>query len=53
MKYLNKYIMFSPNELVDISHKNLSWINARGDLGANEICRNFMEENETFIKFKD
>ena len=52
-KYLEKYIIYSPNELVELSHKNISWIKARGDLGANEICREFMKENDDFIKFKD
>ena len=52
-KYLDKYIMYSPNELVELSHKNLSWIKARGKFGANEICREFMKENDDFIKFID
>lgn len=51
-KTFSKYADMSPSELVDKSHLNLSWINARGDLGADEPCKNFMKEDDTFIKFK-
>ncbi len=52
LEYFNKYNVFSPSELVDMSHKNLAWIKTRGTRGANEVCSEFMIEDENFIKFK-
>lgn len=52
-KYLVKYIDFSPAKLVSESHKNISWINARGDLDQYAPSKTYMKEDETFIQFKN
>lgn len=53
LEYLTKYINFSPAKLVSKSHKNISWINARGDLDQYDPSTTYMKEDETFIQFKD
>ena len=50
-KYLDKYKYKASTTLIDESHKNLSWINARGDLDKDEPCNTYMKEDESFIKF--
>lgn len=51
-KWFDKYEFYSSSKLITKSHKNLSWINARGDLDENTPCRTFMIEDETFLTFK-
>lgn len=51
-KYFDKYKNYSPSTLVDKSHKNVSWINARGDIDPDDICHTYMEEDDAFTKFK-
>ena len=41
----------APSTLVDESHRNLSWINARGDLDKDEPCNTYMKEDKSFIEF--
>lgn len=53
LKYYEKYNKFTATELVEKSHKNHSWIKARGNLGENDICKEFMIENEDFLKFDE
>ena len=48
----DKYKNYAPSTLVDMSHKNISWINARGDIDPDDICHTRMKEDDTFIKFK-
>ena len=50
-KYLEKYRYKAPSTLVDESHRNLSWINARGDLDKDEPCNTYMKEDKSFIEF--
>lgn len=50
---LNKYVNLSPFSLVDKSHKNVAWINARGDLDCDTPSNTFLKEDETFIQFKN
>lgn len=50
-KYFDKYYNYAPSTLVDMSHKNVSWINARGDIDIDAVCHNRLAEDETFIKF--
>lgn len=53
LKYYNQYDKYSTRELVDLSHKNKAWIIARGNCGVNEPCKNFLEEDSTFIEFEN
>lgn len=53
LKYFKKYEDKEPSWLIDKSHKNLSWIKARGNLGINDICKEFMIEDDNFLKFKE
>lgn len=50
--YFEKYCNYAPSTLVDMSHKNLSWINARGDIDDDAVCNNYLKEDQTFIEFK-
>lgn len=52
-QYFEKWNKFSSSELVEKSHKNKAWIIARGNLGKDEVCRNFLSENEDFLKFNE
>lgn len=49
----DKYVKFSPRELVRRSHANKSWINARNGKDDDEPCENFLEEDESFTTFID
>ncbi|WP_027123706.1 hypothetical protein [Mycoplasmoides pirum] len=51
--YFEKYAGESKEWLIDESHKNVAWINARGSLGSDEICKEYLIEDENFIKFRD
>lgn len=51
-KYFSEYCNYAPSTLVEMSHKNLSWINARGDIDCDSVCNNYLKEDKTFIKFK-
>lgn len=51
-KWFNKYKNKSASWLINESHRNKSWINARGNLGIDEICREYLKEDETFIQFE-
>lgn len=51
-KYYEIYKNDSPTELIEKSHKSLSWINARKGYAATEICKIPLEENETFTIFE-
>ncbi len=50
-KYLDKYIDKTPNELVELSHKNKAWIKARKGYAKDAVCKEYMDENESFIEF--
>lgn len=50
--WFEKYKNYSANELVNKSHKNISWKNARGDLDDDSPCKTYMLENESFLKFE-
>lgn len=50
-KLFDKYSKYSDSELIEYSRKNKSWINARGDLGTDEICKKYLVEDKTFIEF--
>lgn len=50
-KYYDKYKNFSPNELVDISHKSLAWNNARKGYSDTQICKVLLEEDQIFTTF--
>ncbi|MDE5599882.1 MAG: DUF4065 domain-containing protein [Ureaplasma sp.] len=52
-KWYEKYSNFSASQLVELSHKNESWIKARGDKSPDEPCRNYMIEDKTFCTFID
>lgn len=49
--YLDKYKNYTIDELINESHKNVSWINARAGIPEMERCTKFMEENGDFIRF--
>ncbi len=49
--WYEKYSNMSPSALVDFSHKNQSWIKARGNCEADEVCKDYMNEDELFIQF--
>ena len=51
LDYLKKYEDWSIDKLIDESHKNQSWINARKNYGIDDICKEYMEENENFLEF--
>lgn len=53
LKPLSKYINMSPKELIDKSHTNVAWIKARIGLSADEICKNYLIEDEDFTRFED
>ena len=53
LKSFEKYYKCSSNQLIKISHENTAWIEARGNLGSDEICKKFMIENDDFINFKN
>ena len=53
LKYFEKYEKYSPNELVEMSHKNCAWIKARKGLGDKDICKEFMIEDDDFLKFNE
>ncbi len=50
-KWFDKYAGMSPSYLVEKSHKNESWINARGNRQPDEVCKEYMNEDESFTKF--
>ena len=50
-KYLEKYKDLEPEELVEKSHKNQSWKNARKGYKTNDICKVHLIEDKTFITF--
>ena len=52
-KYFDKYSYLTSSELVEKSHKNLAWINARGDLNPDDVCNTHLKEDDTFTKFKN
>ncbi len=52
-RWFEKYKNLTPSELVSLSHKNQSWINARVGLGINDICKKKMLEDETFTTFAE
>lgn len=52
-KYLKKYEHYTPNELVDLSHKNLAWKNARKNYGSDEICKEILLEDKSILEFED
>lgn len=51
-KYYLMYKDMSINELIDRSHKNKAWKNSRKGYSTTEICRNYLEEDKTFIEFE-
>lgn len=52
--YFEKWDILSTTDLVDKSHKNKAWIEARGDLMATEPSNNFInEDREKITKFID
>ncbi len=53
LNFYNEYIRYSARELVEKSHKNFAWIEARGDLGPDDICHTKLnEDSENFTKFE-
>lgn len=51
--FYEKWNSFSTSQLVDKSHKNLSWIKARKGIDSDKPSNNILEENQTFLKFED
>lgn len=51
IQYFNKYCDFEGLELVNKSHKNKAWIEARAGIEFDKPSRNLLEENESFITF--
>ena len=50
-KFFEKWNVYSDDDLIDISHTNKAWINARKDIGPNEPCTNYLdEESPEFLK---
>lgn len=50
-KYIDKYIKLNIWKLVDLTHENIAWINARKDKNGNqipndEICENILKDEE-------
>lgn len=53
LQYFEKYNQYSARQLVEKSHKNLAWIEARGDLGPDDICHAKLNENDKiFVEFE-
>lgn len=51
-KFFQKWNAISASELVDKSHKNISWIEARGDLSNDTPCNKILNESiDKFTKF--
>lgn len=51
-QWLLKYENYAASTLVEMSHKNKAWINARGDLDPDKPCKNYLVEDQTFIEFE-
>ena len=50
-KFFEKWNVYSDDDLIDISHTNNAWINARKDIGPNEPCTNYLDEQSPeFLK---
>ena len=49
--WFNQYSKYTKEELIEKSHKNQAWINARANLGVQDPCRKFLEEDATFCEF--
>ncbi|MDE5767036.1 MAG: DUF4065 domain-containing protein, partial [Malacoplasma sp.] len=52
-KYFDKWNEYSPEELIEKSHKNLAWIKARKGIDPDCPSREILEEDEDFLKFKN
>lgn len=52
-KYFDKWNVYSSDELIERSHKNLAWIKARKDTPADAPSKEFLIENNDFLVFND
>ena len=49
--FFEKWDVYSDDDLIDISHTNKAWVKARKDIGPNEPCTNYLDEQSPeFLK---
>lgn len=50
-EWFEKYNKLDSTELKELSQRNKSWLIARKGLQPNDFCKNFLEEDYTFLEF--